>query len=67
MGDRQVLPDGNGWKVVKAENDQASARAQTQDEAIERAREIIQNEGGGELVIHGKDGKIREKRTLNGG
>lgn len=67
MGDRHVLPDNDGWKVVSPDGDQASARAETQEEAVEQARRIIQNSGGGELVVHGTDGKIRDKRTLTAG
>jgi hypothetical protein len=33
-------------------------------EAIVRAREIIGNAGGGELVTHGMDGRIRESDTV---
>ncbi|WP_425508182.1 DUF2188 domain-containing protein [Streptomyces bathyalis] len=28
---------------------------------------MIQNDGGGELVVHGTDGRIRDKRTLTAG
>ena len=41
----------------------ASVRGDTQREVLERVREIIKAKGGGEISIHGKDGKIRDKRT----
>lgn len=56
-------PDG-GWQVVKPGSERASARTETQAEAIDRAREILGNDGGGENVIHGRDGRIRDSDTV---
>ncbi|MFI6295742.1 DUF2188 domain-containing protein [Nonomuraea sp. NPDC050790] len=67
MSDRQVLPHANGWQVLAPGATQASEVFATQEEAIERAREIVHNSGGGELVIHGTDGKVRDKRTITPG
>jgi hypothetical protein len=53
-----------GWKVVKPDADRASAQSETQAEAIDRAREIVGNAGGGEVVIHGENGRIRDKDTV---
>lgn len=39
----------------------------TQAEAIGRARDIVTNAGGGEAVIHGRDGQIRDSDTVGGG
>lgn len=62
---RHVVPgkDG-GWAVKKADGDRASARADTQAQAIARAKEIVHNAGGGEVTIHGRDGKIRDSDTV---
>jgi|GraSoi013_1_20cm_3_1032427.scaffolds.fasta_scaffold108579_1 uncharacterized protein YdaT len=67
MGNRHVVPAEKGWRVVKEGAQQASATTATQAEAIERAREIIAKDGGGELVIHAQDGTIRESRTIAAG
>ena len=56
-------PDG-GWQVTNLDSDRASARTDTQAEAIDRAREIVGNSGGGEVVIHGRDGQIRDSDTI---
>jgi hypothetical protein len=32
--------------------------------AIDRARVIVQNSGGGEVVIHGRNGQIRDSDTI---
>lgn len=52
-------PDG-GWQVKGAGNQRATVRTDTQAEAIKIARVIAQNQES-ELVIHGRDGRIREK------
>lgn len=62
--DRHVVSDGDGWAVRKPGGSRASAKADTQAEAINRAREIVRNAGGGEVKIHGRDGKIRDSDTV---
>ncbi len=52
-------PDG-GWDVKKAGAERASKHCDTKKEAVEKGREISQNQET-ELYIHGKDGKIQEK------
>jgi hypothetical protein len=56
-------PDG-GWQVEAPGAGRASARTDTQADAINRAREILQNDGGGELIIHRPDGSIRDADTI---
>ena len=55
-------PDG-GWNVV-APGERPSSRHDTQAEAIGRARDVVRISGGGEVVIHGRDGKIRDSDTV---
>lgn len=62
--ERHVVPAEDGWKVVKPGADRASAVAETQAGAVDRAREIVGNSGGGEVVIHGRDGAIRDSDTV---
>lgn len=63
--DRHVVPNPDGgWDVVKPDAERASAHRDTQAAAIDRAREIIHNAGGGELRIHGRDGKMRDSDTI---
>lgn len=59
---QHVVPSGEGWAVKRAGSKKATATFATQREAIERAREIARNKRS-ELLIHGRDGKIREKNT----
>lgn len=49
--------------AVKTENSQRAVKVtSTQQEAIERGKLIAQNNQS-ELIIHGRDGKIREKNS----
>lgn len=51
-----------GWQVKGAGNSKATARTTTQAEAIYIAKNIaVKNKS--ELVIHGTNGKIREKNS----
>ena len=56
-------PDGD-WQVIKPSASRASAVEPTQSAAIDRAREILKNDGGGELVIHRPDHRIRDSDTV---
>ena len=53
-----------GWDVVKPGSARPSAHATTQKGAIDRARQIVHNAGGGEVRIHGRDGRIRDSDTV---
>lgn len=65
---RHVVPNANGgWDVVAPGSKRASARTATQRQAQDRARDIVRNAGGGEVCIHGRDGKIRDSDTVRPG
>lgn len=52
----------NGWAVKTAGSEKAVKITNTQKEGIELGKSIAQNQQS-ELVIHGADGKIREKNS----
>ena len=56
-------PDG-GWAVEKEDRERVSDVLGTQKEAIDRGHVIVRNLGGGELIVKGRDGKIRDKITV---
>lgn len=64
---RHVVPHQGGWAVRKPGADRVSAVLPTQRDAIDRAREILQNTGGGELTIHNREGVIRDSDTVHPG
>ncbi len=60
QGWQHIVPHENGWAVVGEGNSRATSVHGTQQEAIDAGREIARNQGG-ELLIHGRDGQIRER------
>jgi uncharacterized protein YdaT len=58
--DLHVLPSDDGWKVRFEGSSRASSVHDTQQEAIAVAREMARNQGS-VLVIHGRNGRIRER------
>lgn len=60
MPNQHVVPDSNGWNVIGENNTKATKHTDTQKEAIKVAKDIAKNQKA-EVVIHGKDGKIRDK------
>lgn len=56
-------PDG-GWDVRAPGAGRASSHHDTQADGIDRARQIVHNAGGGEVVTHGRDGRIRDSDTI---
>lgn len=62
--DRYVQPRGRGgWEVVRERHERASAVTRTKAEAIVRAREIVDNLGGGEVRIKNRDGRLADSDT----
>lgn len=52
------------WENKRNDAQRPSSVHQTQIEAIEAARRMLINQGGGELTTKGVDGKIRSKDTI---
>jgi uncharacterized protein YdaT len=57
---QHVVPHSDGWAVRGEGNSKVTSVCSTQAEAIERAREIAQNQRS-ELLVHGRNGQIRER------
>lgn len=62
-----VRNPAGGWDLKKPGTNRASAHEKTQAEAERRAKQILANDGGGESVLHGRDGKIRDSDTISPG
>ena len=56
-------PDGD-WQNKRHDAGKASSLHPTQQKAEQAAREMLKNQGGGELITKGLDGKIRSKDTI---
>jgi hypothetical protein len=63
--ERHVVANSDGgWDVRAPGASRASTHHDRQADAIDRAREIVGNSGGGEIVTHGRDGRIRDSDTV---
>lgn len=60
---QHVVKHPDGWAVKGAGNKRATKISPTQKEAAKTARKIAKNQGS-ELLIHGRNGKIREKDSF---
>jgi len=60
MPNQHVVPHDGKWAVRGEGNDRVTSIHSTQREAINAARETARNQRV-ELLIHGTDGKIRER------
>ncbi len=62
MPNQHVTPKNGSWQVKGAGNTKATNLFDTQKQAIARAKEIAINQKS-EVVIHGRNGKIRDKNS----
>jgi hypothetical protein len=52
------------WSIKRAGAERISDTARTQQRAEKLAKQFAGNSGGGEVRIHGRDGKIRDSDTV---
>jgi hypothetical protein len=63
--DRTISRRSDGsWENKRNDASRASSVHRTQKEAEQAAREMLRNQGGGELTTKGVNGKIRSKDTI---
>ena len=65
--DRMVYRKDGKWVNKRIDAEKASSLHRTQKEAEDAAREMLKNQGGGELITKGTDGRIRSKDTIKPG
>lgn len=59
--------DDGKWESRAPGASRASTVGDTQREVIDRTRDILANDGGGELAIRGENGRIRKQDTVKPG
>lgn len=59
-----IVPRGNRWAVRREGAQRDSAITDTKLQAEARAREIARNQGGGEVIPHGRDGQFQNPDTI---
>lgn len=57
---QHVVTHEEGWAVKGAGNERVTATYKYQDDAIDRAKKIARNYKSS-VIIHGKDGRIRDR------
>lgn len=62
--ERHVVKAGDHWNVEKPNAKRPSASVTAQQEAIDRAKLIVSRAGGGQVIVHKKDGSVRAKLTV---
>ena len=65
MSNYHVNKNDNGcWKAQRVGASRAAGHFLTQAEAEKAAKQFSHNSGGGEVRIHGRDGRIRDSDTV---
>ncbi|EKE13623.1 MAG: hypothetical protein ACD_12C00887G0005 [uncultured bacterium] len=59
-----VKNPGGGWDSKRDKAFRISSHSDTQKEAEAEAKKFSANSGGGEVRVHGLDGKIRDSDTV---
>lgn len=62
--DRTVSQRPEGWAQKRNDASRAGGIYKTQGEAVKAATITLKKQGGGELIIKGRDGRIRSKDTI---
>ena len=57
--------DNGGWQALRAGASRAAGHFTTQAKAERAAKAFSHNSGGGEVRIHGRDGRIRDSDTVS--
>jgi hypothetical protein len=55
---RYVRESGNGWEVLREGDRRATVHTDTRKKAVDRARDVVRKQGGGEVRVLNRAGKI---------
>jgi hypothetical protein len=61
-----VIPATGGW-TIKSNSGKHALVYKKKSEAETAARKIVKNKGGGEVFIHGRDGRIMDADSIGKG
>ena len=62
MTNQHVVRRVDGWAVRGEGHSRDTSHHSTQREAMSAAKDIASNQGG-DAIVHGRDGQIRERNT----
>jgi hypothetical protein len=64
--DRYVVPNPtSGWDIIKEGHRRATGHADTKVAAVRDARSLLRKEGGGELRVLNRSGKVTTSDTVS--
>jgi len=64
MPNYNVFKDGDQWKGKRDDASRASVVADTQADAYKQTRDLAARNGGGDISLHGTNGRVRDKNTI---
>ena len=56
-----IAKSDGSWNVKRTGAERASGKFSTKKEAVTTAKKLVTKDGGGELIIHGKDGRVSRR------
>ncbi|MCD9188470.1 MAG: DUF2188 domain-containing protein [Pyrinomonadaceae bacterium] len=56
-----IAKSDGAWSVKRTGAERASGNYPTKAAAVTSAKRLVSKEGGGELIIHGKDGRVSSR------
>ncbi|HKJ33721.1 MAG TPA: DUF2188 domain-containing protein [Balneolales bacterium] len=62
MANQHIIKHKNGWAVRGEGNKKDTYHTKTQEQAFNKARNIAEHQGG-DVIIHNRKNKIRERNT----
>jgi Uncharacterized protein conserved in bacteria (DUF2188) len=66
MPDLHVTPSGDGdWDVKRADDGKVLSHHSTREEAEIHARQLVHEEGGGEVHLHDAEGHIDDAESVD--
>lgn len=60
-----MVPENSGWVVRGRRASRETRVFGTQQEALKAARKLVKAKDGGEVIVHGRDGRIRSVDTYS--
>lgn len=55
---------GRGWDVIKEGHRRATAHGATKADAVKAASKLVREEGGGEVLVLNRTGKVVDSTTV---
>ena len=58
-----VVPDANSWKVELEGSNSTEILVDNKDNAVAQARDLAKAAPLGQVIVHGRDGRIQDEYT----